>query len=950
MGLDILDSGQVVYIELQTKRVVGETVILECGSTLPDVYIWGYTIPGTEHIRAVVFNFGQGPKLQSLAKTLGDLNVITNTASLLIEKLPLGAQGLYTCQALYDTPQGAKLIYYYVQLLVLVPVSKPYLLVDDSSPVEGTPIWMRCSLENGSTPINYKWEHKSSDAEATTTTKVAEGNINRVNITSVNRNHTGWYWCLATNEVNQQRSDGIWLEVLFGPDVPRIDVTPYSVTERGYSAVERATVSLMCQASSNPPSQYVWFYNNSQVHTGQQYNITKILRMHSGHYSCLAQNYYLNTNSKTTITLYVYYPPNGSPTCTILPSNNYTDVVLWCFWEGVLPPGEPQCYANATLNNEYMMLSCSWEGGFPQALLWWTFNNGSLLGTLVNTSILVLRLSSRYSEKVFVCHAQHPLSLANKMCILKLVLPPADPQCYANATLNNEYLMLSCSWGGGFPQALHWWASNNGSLLGSPKENANILVLKSSSTYSGKVFVCHTKHPLSPVSKLCILTLDRPNGSPTCTIFPTNNYTDVALWCSWEGGYPPASLYWTSTLFSPNETEPSFTNTTLVQPGYRIPHNSTFTCHGSHVASPASYSCNTTALLPRGDPQCYANAPLNNEYFTLSCSWEGGSPQALLQWTFDNGSSQGSSKENTNTLVLKASSTYTLPPGEPQCRVYSTNLTLSCSWEGGSPQALLWWTFNDTSYLGSLKENNNVLLLEASFTYSGKVFVCHAKHPLSPTSKVCVLRLDPPNGSPTCTIRPTNNYTDVALWCSWEGDDGVTQGNFKESMNILILRSSVTFSGKAFVCHAKHPLALATKLCPLRLEAPVLATQLKVVSVYEGNDVQLSCILKANYPDTEITWFNNHKKQVGDTPSKYLLYREATWSNLTVREADGVQDSGQYWCSASNAVGGAEIPITVLIKRYPVPPNVTISKIKYSSQQRTEVDLQWAVKETGNLT
>ncbi|XP_029105930.1 V-set and immunoglobulin domain-containing protein 10-like 2 [Scleropages formosus] len=613
-GLDILDSGQVVYIELQTKRVVGETVILECGSTVPDVYIWGYTIPGTEHIRAVVFNFGQGPKLQSLAKTLGDLNVITNTASLLIEKLPLAAQGLYTCQALYDTPQGAKLIYYYVQLLVLVPVSKPHLLVDDSSPVEGTPIWMRCSLENGSTPINYKWEHKSSDAEATTTTKVAEGNINRVNITSVNRNHTGWYWCLATNEVNQQRSDGIWLEVLFGPDVPRIDVTPYSVTERGYSAVERTTVSLMCQASSNPPSQYVWFYNNSQVHTGQQYNITKILRMHSGHYSCLAQNYYLNTNSKTTITLYVYYPPNGSPTCTIR---------------------------------------------------------------------------------------------------------------------------------------------------------------------------------------------------------PTNNYTDVALWCSWEGGYPPASLYWSSPLITPNGTAPSFTNTTLVHPGSTTPHNSTFTCHGSHVASPASYSCSTTALLPLGEPQCYVHPTRNNEY-----------------------------------------------------------LILSCSWEGGFPQSLLWW----------------------------------------------------------------------------ESDDGVTQGNFKESMNILILRSSVTFSGKAFVCHAKHPLALATKLCPLRLEAPVLATQLKVVSVYEGNDVQLSCILKANYPDTEITWFNNHKKQVGDTPSKYLLYREATWSNLTVREADGVQDSGQYWCSASNAVGGAEIPITVLIKRYPVPPNVTISKIKYSSHQRTEVDLQWAVKETGNLT
>uniref|UniRef100_A0A8B9KD97 Ig-like domain-containing protein n=1 Tax=Astyanax mexicanus TaxID=7994 RepID=A0A8B9KD97_ASTMX len=86
-------------------------------------------------------------------------------------------------------------------------------------------------------------------------------------------------------------------------NLPQIDVSPYSVTERGYSALEKETVSLMCQASSNPASQYVWFYNNSQVYTGPQLTITKILRMHTGNYACLAQNTYLNTRSKKSITL-----------------------------------------------------------------------------------------------------------------------------------------------------------------------------------------------------------------------------------------------------------------------------------------------------------------------------------------------------------------------------------------------------------------------------------------------------------------------------------------------------------------------------------------------------------------------------------------------------------------------------------------------------------------------
>lgn len=83
-------------------------------------------------------------------------------------------------------------------------------------------------------------------------------------------------------------------------------MTPYTVTERGYSALERETVSLLCQAHSNPASQYVWFYNNSQVYTGPQFTITKVLRMHTGDYACLAQNTYLNTRSKKTISLTVY--------------------------------------------------------------------------------------------------------------------------------------------------------------------------------------------------------------------------------------------------------------------------------------------------------------------------------------------------------------------------------------------------------------------------------------------------------------------------------------------------------------------------------------------------------------------------------------------------------------------------------------------------------------------
>lgn len=98
------------------------------------------------------------------------------------------------------------------------------------------------------------------------------------------------------------------------------------------------------------------------------------------------------------------------------------------------------------------------------------------------------------------------------------------------------------------------------------------------------------------------------------------------------------------------------------------------------------------------------------------------------------------------------------------------------------------------------------------------------------------------------------------------------------------------------------------------VEAPVLQTQRRVVSVYEGSDVQLTCSLRDNYlPVNEITWFNNQGVGVQDT-SKYMLLRTSAWANLTVRDTDETQDSGEYRCSTSNAVGGTEINITLVIK------------------------------------
>nr|XP_054587095.1 V-set and immunoglobulin domain-containing protein 10-like 2 [Nothobranchius furzeri] len=615
-GLQVNYTGEVIYNDTSVYGVVDKSVILECGKKLPDIYIWSFTKPGADGIKAVVYDLGKGPRIQKLAEMLGPLTVISNRAALSIEKLPLAAQGLFTCQAFFDNEDGVRAFYYYVYLIVQVPVSKPSLWMSDASAEEGSTIWMRCNVEKGTGPIHYVWQREIFSGNFSTFT---QGNSSVVSMTSVNRNHTSRYQCVADNAVNTESSEISWLNITFGPDVPQVDVAPYRRTEYGYSVLETENVSLSCDAQSNPASQYLWFYNNSQIYIGPQFTINRILRMFAGNYTCLAQNSYLNTRSKKTISLIIYYPPDGSPSCSV----------------------------EAALNHTSLRLVCSWPGGFPSPFLFWT-------GDLIQAG-------------------QGQTDMAQQADLL----------------------------------------------------STNILL---------------------------------PSGGLT----PNSSFL--------------------------------------------------FTCVGSHPALKQQTECSTRSYVPPAEPVCFAYATNNQQY-----------------------------------------------------------LMLSCTWDGGAPKALVWW----------------------------------------------------------------------------EGPGGQNQGG-QENSNILVLRYGTARSGNPYTCYAKHPLLLQPKTCSLTLEAPVLLTQRRVVSVFEGSDVQLTCSLRDNYlPVNEITWFNNQGVSVQDR-SKYLLLRTSAWANLTVKDTDVMQDSGEYRCSTSNAVGGADINVTLVVKKYPMPPNVTLVRVMYNSQQRNEVDLEWTVESQGD--
>ncbi|XP_035383022.1 V-set and immunoglobulin domain-containing protein 10-like 2 [Electrophorus electricus] len=915
---------------------------------------------------------------------------------------------------------------------------------------------MHCSPENGTGPIQYTWEHESRNGLVTT---LAESNSSLLNITWVTRNHTGWYRCLARNEVNQQCSNQIWLDVLFGPDLPHIDVTAYSITENGYSALEKGNVSLMCQASSNPPSQYIWFYNNSEIYSGPELTITKILRMHTGKYGCTAKNTFLNTCSKKTITLTIYYPPDGNPSCSIHPVNNYTDLALSCSWVGGYPP--------ATLNwsphnNEYLMLSCSWEGGFPLALLWWVSRSGDMQGTSEeNSNILLLPSSGNYSDKAFVCQAKHPLAKESKQCVLNLDAPVLMTQSNTVSVFEGTDVQLTCFLAKHYPpvSGVIWYNNIRKNVGYIPKKYIlqqsaawyNLTVRETDIMVDSGQYWCSAanavggteipimllvmRYPMPPnvtISKITYSSSQRTNVNvewliqtdgditgffiesqtlpapvgrsdivslwqkvavdlePSTRSYQANNLdptgkyafritainhrtlgypseikspvpvavskpyflvsesspveaTTVWMRCDLKNGTGPIQYTWeqesrSGLVTTLAESNSSLLNITFVTRN----HTGWYRCLArNEVNQQCSEQIWLDVLygpdLPQLDTTAYSvtengYSALEKGNVSLICHASSNPPSRYI-WLYNNSEIFSgpqltiirimrmhtgnydclAENDNLNTRTKKTITltVYYPPEGAPSCTMFPvrnyTDLAISCSWVGGFPPPTLKWTPYENG--DSTKEINITQIQPGPHTANNSVFICYGL----------------PYGEAKCSANSSSNYEYLMLSCSWEGgfprallwwvsSSGNMQGTSEENSNILVLHASANYSGKSFVCHAKHPLAKESSQCVIKLEAPVLTTRYSVVSVFEGNDVQLDCILSKHYPAvTEITWYNNKKQKVVDKPKKYYLQQAVGWSNLTVRETDGMVDSGQYWCSATNAVRRAEIPIMLLV-------------------------------------
>ncbi|XP_072210946.1 V-set and immunoglobulin domain-containing protein 10-like 2 [Excalfactoria chinensis] len=325
------------------------------------------------------------------------------------------------------------------------------------------------------------------------------------------------------------------------------------------------------------------------------------------------------------------------------------------------------------------------------------------------------------------------------------------------------------------------------------------------------------------------------------------------------------------------------------------------------------------------------------------------------------------------TIVLTV---YYPPAGSPSCSALATadlrDVALRCRWLGGFPPARLRWVGpgeeeeeleeeEDEEGAAGPSLSMATSVVPGAATRNGSSFTCVATHPALREGAVCRTTLWIPAGSPTCTAAATKRDEFVMLRCRWEGGEppatlrwwdgrGRALGFPTPSTTVLVLSTDTGLRGQDFVCVAAHPLRAASTECRLRLDVPELEVERSEVAVLEGGEARLACRQRGGTElGAELGWYDPQEREVPAGSAKYRLERGGAWANLTVRDAEWPQDGGTYRCAAANSVGTASLPVRLRVDRYPAPPNVTISKLRYT-RARTEVRLQWRTQGAGNLT
>ncbi|XP_036797576.1 hemicentin-1 [Oncorhynchus mykiss] len=390
--------------------------------------------------------------------------------------LTLASQGEYTCVAFNNVTVRNSTVS--KMLTIIAPVTMTMVKVIGAQPILNERFSLTCGTAG--TVYSIQWMRNGWPLYADNRTDFSMNN-NTLTFNSLQHSDNGDYQCSASNPLSNMTSPNYRLIVNYGPEMPVI--TGPALGETGHN------LTLNCLASSQPLSQFSWFFNGSHVATGSVYETGPLTLASQGEYTCVAFNNITGRNS------------NASKMLTVIEAIKSVMVK-----RNKIP-----------ISSDNLTLTCDVTGRYD-TIYWMKDNLSLVLNNTLNSDITISNNSLHFS----------PVKVSNDgnyQCVAtNLFGPHTSPKYqlrvnYGPLSVNISgpvslvvgsviTVTLKCS-ADSRPTSDYGWIFNNQSVLGTGPLMAVIASLENAGDYT-----CVAKNPVTNISMSKTISLDVTGHSP----------------------------------------------------------------------------------------------------------------------------------------------------------------------------------------------------------------------------------------------------------------------------------------------------------------------------------------------------------------------------------------------------------------------------------------------------